>query len=103
MEPEPESEEIGSKKGPEWEILQNSPEFHSEFTTKPLTSLVGECGQTKVTKAKGTRKVPWYWVEVHQKAFSDIKATIAKEVVLAYMDFDKIFEITVGLYDNSVQ
>ncbi len=27
----------------------------------PLTSLVGECGQTKVTKAKGTKnkKVPW--------------------------------------------
>jgi hypothetical protein len=26
----------------------------------PLTSLVGECGQTKVTKAKGTKKVPWH-------------------------------------------
>ena len=24
----------------------------------PLTSLVGECGQTKVTKAKGSQKVP---------------------------------------------
>ncbi len=24
----------------------------------PLTALVGECGQTKVTKAKGTKKVP---------------------------------------------
>ena len=24
----------------------------------PLTDLVGECGQTKVTKAKGTKKVP---------------------------------------------
>ena len=59
----------------------------------PLTSLVGECGQTKVTKAKGTRKVPWYWAEVHQKAFDDVKATIAKEVVLAYPDFDKVFEI----------
>ena len=59
----------------------------------PLTSLVGECGQTKVTKAKGTRKVPWYWAEVHQRAFDDVKATIAKEVVLAYPDFDKVFEI----------
>ena len=55
----------------------------------PLTSLVGKCGQTKVT---GTKKVPWYWAEVHQKAFDDVKATIAKEVVLAYPDFD-IFEI----------
>jgi hypothetical protein len=26
----------------------------------PLTSLVGECGQTKVTRAKGTKKVPWH-------------------------------------------
>jgi len=59
----------------------------------PLTSLVGECGQTKVTKAKGTKKVPWYWTEVHQKAFDDVKTTIAKEVVLAYPDFDKVFEI----------
>ena len=59
----------------------------------PLTSLVGECGQTKVTKAKGTRKVPRYWAEVHQRAFDDVKTTIAKEVVLAYPDFDKVFEI----------
>ncbi len=47
----------------------------------------------KVTKAKGTKKVPWYWAEVHQKAFDDVKATIAKEVVLAYLNFDKVFEI----------
>jgi hypothetical protein len=26
----------------------------------PLTSLVGECGQTKVTRAKGTKRVPWH-------------------------------------------
>jgi hypothetical protein len=59
----------------------------------PFTSLVGECGQTKVTKAKGAKKVPWYWAKVHQKVFDDVKATIAKEVVLAYLDFDKVFEI----------
>ncbi len=59
----------------------------------PLTSLVGECGQTKATKAKETKKIPWYWAEVHQKAFNDVKATITKEVVLAYPDFDKVFEI----------
>jgi hypothetical protein len=35
----------------------------------PLTSLVGECSQTKVTKAKGTKKVLWHWDKVHQKAF----------------------------------
>jgi hypothetical protein len=44
----------------------------------PLTSLVGECGQTESTKAKGTKKVPWHWDEVHQRAFDHVKATIAK-------------------------
>jgi hypothetical protein len=65
---------------------------HSDMFA-PLTSLVGECGQTKVSKAKGTQKVPWYWTEVHQKACDDVKTTIAKEVVLAYPDFNKVFEI----------
>ena len=41
----------------------------------PLTHLVGECGQTKVNKAKGTKEVPWHWDEVHQKAFKTVKAT----------------------------
>ncbi len=60
----------------------------------PLTSLVGECGQTKTTKAKGTKKVPWHWDEAHQRAFDHIvKATIAKDVVLAYLDYSKVFEI----------
>ncbi len=59
----------------------------------PLTSLVGECGQTKTTKAKGTKKVPWHWDKVHQRAFNHVKATIAKDVVLAYPDYSKVFEI----------
>ncbi len=59
----------------------------------PLTSLVGECGQTKSTKAKGTNKVPWHWDEVHQRAFDHVKATIAKDVVSAYPDYSKVFEI----------
>ncbi len=41
----------------------------------PLTSLVGECGQTKTNKAKGTKKVPWHWDEVHQRAFDHIKGS----------------------------
>ncbi len=50
----------------------------------PLTSLVGECCQTKTTKAKGTKKVPcWHWDEVHQRAFNHVKATTAKDVLLA--------------------
>jgi hypothetical protein len=52
-----------------------------------LTSLVRECGQTKSTKAKGTKKVPCHWDEVHQRAFNHVKATIAKDVVLAYPNY----------------
>jgi hypothetical protein len=59
----------------------------------PLASLVGECGQTKSTKAKGTKKVPWHWDEVHQRAFDHVKATIAKDVVLTYPDYSKGLEI----------
>jgi hypothetical protein len=59
----------------------------------PLTSLVGECGQTKVTRAKGTKRVPWHWDEVHQRVFNHVKATIAREVVLAYPDYSKVFKI----------
>jgi hypothetical protein len=59
----------------------------------PLTSLVGECCQTKSTIAKGTKKVPWHWDKVHQRAFNHVKAAIAKDVGLAYLDYSKVFEI----------
>jgi hypothetical protein len=59
----------------------------------PFTSLVGECGHTKVTKALKTKKVPCLWDEVHQKAFNDIKPIIARDVALAYPDYSKEFEI----------
>jgi hypothetical protein len=58
-----------------------------------LASLVGECGQTKITIAKGAKKAPWHWDKVHQRAFSHVKAIIANEVVLAYPDYSKVFEI----------
>ena len=59
----------------------------------PLSDLVGECGETKTTKRNKTKKSPWRWDSIHQTAFDNVKATIAKEVVLAYPDFSKIFEI----------
>ncbi len=59
----------------------------------PLTDLVGECGETKTTKKNKTKKKPWQWESIHQQAFDNVKATIAKEVVLAYPDFTKPFEI----------
>ena len=59
----------------------------------PLTDLVGKFGQTKVTKAKGTKKTLWHWDENHKKAFNLVKATICQDVVLAYPDFSKPFEV----------
>ena len=58
--------------------------------------MVGECGYTKVTRAKKTQNPPWYWDEVHQTAFVNMKATIAKDVALAYPDYSKEFEIFTG-------
>ncbi len=55
--------------------------------------MVGECGHTKITRAKKTKKWAWHWDEVHQTAFNNMKATIAKDVVLAYPDYSKEFEI----------
>jgi hypothetical protein len=59
----------------------------------PFTDLVGECGETKATKKNGTKKKPWRWESIHQQAFNNVKATIAKEVVLAYPDSTKPFKI----------
>ena len=58
-----------------------------------LTSLVGKCSHTKVTRAKKTKKHVWYWDEVHQIAFDKLRATIAIDVALACPDNSKEFEI----------
>ncbi len=57
----------------------------------PLTDLVGECGEMKMTSK--TKKKPWRWDPIHQQAIDNIKAAMAKETVLAYPDFLKPFEI----------
>jgi hypothetical protein len=36
--------------------------------------------------------VPWHWDEVHQRAFDNVKAKIAKDVVLAYPDYSRVFK-----------
>jgi hypothetical protein len=59
----------------------------------PLTDLVGKCRETKATKKNVTKKKSWRWESIHQQAFDNVKATIVKEVVLAYLDFTKPFEI----------
>ncbi len=47
----------------------------------------------KTTKKNKTKKLPWRWDPIHQQVFGDNKATIAKDVVLAYLDFTKPFKI----------
>ncbi len=59
----------------------------------PLSNLVGECGETKTTRKNKVKKKPWHWDSIHQIAFDNVKTTIVKEVVLAYPDFTKPFEI----------
>ncbi len=48
---------------------------------------------TKPTKKSKTKNLPYKWDSIHQRAFDNVKATIAKGVVLAYPDFTKSFEI----------
>jgi hypothetical protein len=59
----------------------------------PLTDLVGKCRETKDTKKNGIKNNKWRWEYLHQQVFDSVKATIAKEVVMAYPDFTKPFEI----------
>jgi type VI protein secretion system component Hcp len=59
----------------------------------PLSDLVGECGETKTARKNKVKKQPWHWDLIHQIAFDNVKTTIAKEVVLAYPDFTKPFDI----------
>ena len=59
----------------------------------PLTDLVAECGVTKSTCKNGTKKKPWRWDETHQQAFDNVKKTVARDVILAYPDYSKPFEI----------
>jgi hypothetical protein len=53
----------------------------------PLTSLVGKCGHTKVTRAKKTMKCVWYWDEVQKTALNNMRARITKVVALACPDY----------------
>ena len=59
----------------------------------PLTDLVAECGLSKTEKAAKKKKRGWYWTDVHERAFQRVKETIARDVMLAYPDFSKPFEI----------
>ncbi len=73
---------------------------HTEMLA-PLTDLVRECRETKPTNKNKTKKKPWRWESIHQQAFDNVKAAITKEVLLAYPDFTKPFEI--NTYASTMQ
>ena len=56
----------------------------------PLTDLVG----------KGKKKIDW--TEIHQKSFDEMKKVMAKETILNYPDFNKVFEIHTDASDRQL-
>jgi hypothetical protein len=58
----------------------------------PFTDLVRECAETKTTRMNKTKKKPWRWDPILQQAFDNVKAAIAEETVLAYLEFLKPFD-----------
>ena len=44
-------------------------------------------------KGQQNQKKLWHWDAVHQEAFTNVKATIARDVTLAYLDYSQGFEI----------
>ncbi len=43
-----------------------------------------------------------HWDEVHLRAFSHIKSTITKDVVLAYLDYWKVFEVYTDAFSKQL-
>jgi hypothetical protein len=46
-----------------------------------------------VTRNNKTKKKPWYWSQVHQTAFEEIKKMLARDTMLAYPEYSKPFEV----------
>ncbi len=61
-----------------WDMWARRSEMLARLT---VTDLVGECGETKTNRMNKTKKKPWRWDPIHQQAFDDVKAAIAKETV----------------------
>jgi hypothetical protein len=68
----------------------------------PLTDLVGECREMKTTRMNKAKKWPWWWDPIHQQAFDNLKTAIAKETVLAYLDFLKSFKIYTDAFSTQL-
>ena len=65
---------------------------HTTHMIAPLTDLLGEVDETKVTKEKGANK-KWYWAQIHQDVFEAIKQILAKVAILAYYAYSLFFQI----------
>eukprot|EP00804_Cyclotella_cryptica_P005789 CCRYP_000098-RA/>CCRYP_000098-RA protein AED:0.35 eAED:0.59 QI:0/0/0/1/1/1/2/0/492 len=61
--------------------------------TVPVVSNFREVNKRIVARANKTKKKPWHWDDIHQQAFDTVKATIARDVTLAYPDYSQGFEI----------
>ncbi len=59
----------------------------------PITDLIAECGETKASKHTGTKKSPWCWYEIHQRAFDNVEKTVGCDAMLAYPDYSRLFHI----------
>ena len=53
----------------------------------PITDLVGETGETKVTRSVGNKKKNWYWAHVHKEVFDLVKHPLVEEDTLAYSTY----------------
>ena len=65
----------------------------NEVKRIPLSQIQWESVEKQKPPKKKTKKKPWRWDPTHQEAFDNVKAIIAKAVVLAYPDFSKPSEI----------
>ena len=58
-----------------------------------------QCGHTKVTKDKGTKKMTFHWEPAHQQAFEKLKKLIVHDIVLAYPNFELPFQMYIDASD----
>ncbi len=71
----------------------------TEWLLATLTSME-ECGQTKITKARGPKRFPKSGTRSIKRAFNHVKATWW--VVLAYLDCLKVFENYIDASSNQL-
>jgi hypothetical protein len=60
--------------------------------------MMRECEEARSTRKNKVKKKPWHWDPIHQIAIANVIKSIAKEVVLAYPDFTKPFDICTNAF-----